>query len=137
MEKAACMKPTGCIRWVLGSLIVQALAQQPAPPPLGKLVEVGGHKMHIYRTGDGGPAVVLEAGAGAFSLDWSLVQTQVARFTTVCSYDRAGHAWSELGPRPRTRRQAVYDLHRLLLRAGIPGPYVLVGHSLGGMTRPC
>jgi len=106
---------------------------QSAPQPPGKLMEVGGHKMHIYCSGDGGPVVVLEAGAGAFSLDWNLVQTQVAQFTKVCSYDRAGHAWSELGPRPRTRKQAVYDLHRLLPKAGIPGPYVLVGHSLGGM----
>jgi pimeloyl-ACP methyl ester carboxylesterase len=55
----------------------------------------------------------------------------VARFARVCSYDRAGHAWSELGPRPRTMKQAVYDLRRLLTKAGIPGPYVLVGHSMG------
>jgi pimeloyl-ACP methyl ester carboxylesterase len=106
---------------------------QSAPQPPGKLVEVGGHKMHIYCTGEVGPAVILEAGAGAFSLDWHLVQTKVAQFAQVCSYDRAGHAWSELGPRPRTMKQAVYDLHRLLLKAGIPGPYLLVGHSLGGV----
>jgi pimeloyl-ACP methyl ester carboxylesterase len=64
-------------------------------------------------------------------LDWYLVQQEVAKLATVCSYDRAGHAWSELGPRPRTLRQAVYDLRRLLGKAGIPRPYVLVGHSLG------
>ena len=103
------------------------------PAPLGRLYDVGGHKMHLYRTGNGGPTVVLEAGAGAFSLDWYFVQREVEKFTTVCSYDRAGHAWSELGPRPRTMRQAVADLHRLLAQAGISGPLVMVGHSYGGM----
>ena len=109
-------------------------AEPDAPPPLGKLYDVGGHKMHLYHTGKatGGPAVVLEAGAGAFSVDWYLVQQEVEKFATVCSYDRAGHAWSELGPRPRTKKQAVYDLHRLLATAGIRGPYIMVGHSLGG-----
>jgi len=109
-------------------------AESDAPPPLGKLYEVGGHKMHLYEIGSGGsgPAVLLEAGAGAFSIDWYLVQQEVAKFASVCSYDRAGHAWSELGPRPRTKKQAMHDLHRLLATAGIPGPYVMVGHSLGG-----
>jgi pimeloyl-ACP methyl ester carboxylesterase len=110
-----------------------AESTEPAPPPPGKMYDVGGHKMHLYRTGTGGPAVILEAGAGAFSVDWYLVQHEVEKFTTVCSYDRAGHAWSELGPRPRTMRQAVADLHRLLAEAAIPGPYILVGHSMGGL----
>lgn len=111
-----------------------AAAELDAPPPLGKLYEVGGHKMHLYATGasNRGPSVVLEAGAGAFSIDWYLVQQEMAKFARVCSYDRAGHAWSELGPRPRTYKQAAYDLHRLLARAGIPPPYIVVGHSLGG-----
>ena len=109
-------------------------AESDEPPPLGKLYEVGGHKMHLYEIGNGGsgPAVLLEPGAGAFSIDWYLVQQEVAKFASVCSYDRAGHAWSELGPRPRTKKQAMHDLHRLLATAGIPGPYVMVGHSLGG-----
>ena len=109
-------------------------ADTEPPPPPGRLYDVGGHKMHLYATGNGagGPSVVLEAGAGAFSIDWYLVQQEVAKFATVCSYDRAGHAWSELGPRPRTMKQAVYDLHRLLVVAGMRGPYVMVGHSLGG-----
>ena len=89
--------------------------------------------MHLYATGAGtGPTVVLEAGTGAFSIDWYLVQQEVAKFAKVCSYDRAGHAWSELGPRPRTMKQAVYDLHRLLDQASLRGPYVMVGHSAGG-----
>ena len=104
--------------------VVDLIGEPDAPPPLGKLYDVGGHNMHLYHTGKatGGPAVVLEAGAGAFSVDWYLVQQEVEKFATVCSYDRAGHAWSELGPRPRTKKQAVYDLHRLLATAGISGP---------------
>lgn len=122
---------------VLASFLFAPLgqgAEMDAPPPLGKLYEVGGHKMHLYHTGNtnSGPTVVLEAGSGAFSLDWYLVQQQVAKFAPVCSYDRAGHAWSELGPTPRTMKQAAFDLHRLLNKANLHGPYLMVGHSLGG-----
>jgi pimeloyl-ACP methyl ester carboxylesterase len=77
--------------------------------------------------------VILEAGAGDFSVDWSLVQPRVARVARVCSYDRAGSGWSELGPRPRTMNQIVYELHTLLAKAGERPPYVLVGHSFGGV----
>jgi pimeloyl-ACP methyl ester carboxylesterase len=128
--------------WLLAGSICCALltgthcraAEAEAPPPLGKFYEVGGHRMHLYATGltNSGPAVVLEAGTGGFSMDWYLVQEKVAQFARVCSYDRAGHAWSELGPRPRTMRQAVYDLHRLLEKASVSGPFVMVGHSAGG-----
>ena len=121
-----------CLAILLGSY--SGAAQPDAPPPPGKLYDVGGHKMHLYSKGDGhsGPAVILEAGATAFSIDWYLAQQKVAEFAPVCSYDRAGHAWSELGPRPRTMKQAVHDLHRLLDSAGIKSPYLMVGHSLGG-----
>jgi len=109
-------------------------AQSPAAPPLiGRLVDVDGHRMHINCTGDGGPTVILESGTGAFSFDWSLVQPQVSRFSRVCSYDRAGQAWSEMGPQPRTIRQKVCELHELLKNANVRGPFVLVGHSGGGL----
>ena len=107
-------------------------------PPLtapGKLVDVGGWRLHINCTGEvraGQPTVILEAGVGDFSVEWSLVQPQVAKFARVCSYDRAGDGWSDLGPHPRTFRQIVYELHTLLSRAGERGPFVLVGHSYGG-----
>ncbi len=112
-----------------------ALAAQPqaAPPMPGRLVEAGGHRLHLFCSGSGGPEVVFEAGAGAFSVDFALVQAEVARFTRACSYDRAGYAWSEPGPRPRTMRQIAYELHTALHRAGVKPPYVLVGHSLGGL----
>jgi pimeloyl-ACP methyl ester carboxylesterase len=122
----------GCLTLFAGATCQAVDATTPLPP--GKMYNVGGHKMHLYATGEGGtgPPVVLEAGSGAFSVDWCLVQQQVAKFAPVCSYDRAGHAWSELGPRPRTMKQAASDLHRLLSEAGIRGPYIMVGHSLGG-----
>ena len=76
--------------------------------------------------------MILEAGVGDFSVEWSLVQPQVAEFARVCSYDRAGDGWSDLGPHPRTFRQIVYELHTLISRAGERAPFVLVGHSYGG-----
>src|SRR4030095_2135936 len=77
--------------------------------------------------------VVFESGAGDFSFDWSLVQPAVAHFTRVCSYDRAGNAWSDLGPLPLTMAQVTYELHTALMRAGVRGPYLLVGQSIGGL----
>lgn len=106
----------------------------PLPPP-GKLVDVGGWRLHLNCTGEANPSqptVILEAGVGDFSVEWSLVQPEVAKFARVCSYDRAGDGWSELGPHPRTFRQIVYELHTLLEKAGIKPPLVLVGHSYGG-----
>jgi len=105
-------------------------------PPPGKLIDVGGWRLHLNCTGKSSgktPTVVLESGAGDFSVDWGLAQPEVARFARVCSYDRAGTGWSELGPRPRTWRQVAYELHTALQKAGEKGPYVLVGHSLGGL----
>jgi pimeloyl-ACP methyl ester carboxylesterase len=106
----------------------------PPPPPPGKLVDLGGYKLHLNCTGSGSPMVVLSAGAGDFSTDWALVQPKVAAFTRVCSYDRSGAAWSDLGPKPRTIYQEVFDLERLLRAAGERGPYIVVGQSLGGMV---
>jgi pimeloyl-ACP methyl ester carboxylesterase len=102
-------------------------------PPHGELIDVGGYRLHLDATGKGKPTVVLIAGGGDFSFDWSLVQPSVSRFVHVCSYDRAGFAWSDLGPIPRTMKQEAFELHLLLKNAGIKPPYVLVGHSLGGL----
>ena len=107
------------------------LALYPAP---GRMVDVGGHSLHLYCTGEGSPTVILEAGGGSFSLDWSLVQPEVAKSTRVCSYDRAGLGWSEPGPLPRSAGRIVSELHAMLQAAGEQGPYVMVGHSFGGMV---
>lgn len=106
----------------------------PYPPP-GRVVDIGGWRLHLNCAGDARaqqPTVILEAGIGDFSVEWSLVQPGVAPFARVCSYDRAGDGWSELGPHPRTFRQIVHELHALLERAGERPPFVLVGHSYGG-----
>jgi pimeloyl-ACP methyl ester carboxylesterase len=106
----------------------------PLPPP-GKLVDIGGWRLHIHCLGSASPTtptVLLESGLGDFSVEWSLVQPGVASFTRVCTYDRAGDGWSDVGPYPRTFHQIVYELHTLLEKAGERPPYVLVGHSYGG-----
>lgn len=101
-------------------------------PPAGRLVDVGGYRMHLDCRGEGSPTVVMDAGLGGSSLDWSLVQTDIARTTRVCSYDRAGMGWSDASPLPRTPSHIADELHLLLTNAGVAGPYVLVGHSLAG-----
>jgi pimeloyl-ACP methyl ester carboxylesterase len=101
------------------------------PPPIGKLVDVGGYRVHLYCTGSGSPAVVI-VGAG-YSFDWGLVQPEVAKFTQVCSYDHSGIGWSDDGPKDSCSLR-VSEVHTALKNAGIKGPYVLVGHSLGGLV---
>src|ERR1700722_8368655 len=102
------------------------------PTATGKLVDLGGHKLHVNCTGKGRPTVVVENGLGDFSFDWILVQTRVAAFTRVCTYDRAGYAWSDPGPKPRTFAQINLELRDALAKLGERGPFVLVGHSYGG-----
>ena len=97
------------------------------------MVDVGGRKLHLNCTGKGSPAVILVAGGGAFSIDWSLVQPRIAQTTRVCSFDRAGLGWSDPGPADETVEQTVADLHALLEAAGEKGPYVLGGASIGGV----
>jgi len=104
---------------------------QNPPTPLGKLVDVGGYRVHLYCTGVGSPTVVI-VGAG-YSFDWGLVQSEVAKFTQVCSYDHSGIGWSDDGPKDSCALRA-NEVHTALKNAGIEGPYVLVGHSLGGLV---
>lgn len=102
-----------------------------APP--GKLVSVGTHRLHLNCQGSGQPLVLLESGLSGWSQDWALVQPELAKLTTVCSYDRAGYAWSDDAPESRTGLLAVQDLRTMLRAAGLQGPMVVVGHSWGGM----
>jgi len=114
------------------SLLAQAQSDA-VPAPLGRLVDIGSRKLHLNCQGSGSPAVIVENGNGSFSIDMALVQPEVAKFTRVCTYDRAGMAWSEDGPVKGTVEQTTDDLHLLLLKAGIRPPYVLVGASIGGI----
>jgi pimeloyl-ACP methyl ester carboxylesterase len=106
------------------------LAASPAP---GRLVDVGGHQLHIWCTGSGEPTVILENGLGGSTLSWSFVQPEVAKFTRVCSYDRAGMGYSDPGPSPRTARRIAQELAELLDHTGINGRLVLAGASIGGL----
>jgi pimeloyl-ACP methyl ester carboxylesterase len=112
--------------------IATELAERAYPPP-GEMVDVGGYSLHINCVGQGSPTVVLDGGSGEWSAQWVRVQREVSDTTRVCAYDRAGMGWSEMGPEPRDARQITSELHTLLTKAGIEGPYVLVGHSFGGM----
>lgn len=117
---------------VLYQALSEAREQRRYPPP-GRLIDVGGHRLHYLDMGKGGPTVVLDSGLGCSMLDWCYVQPEVARFTRVCTYDRAGYGWSEPGPGPRSAQRIVDELLTMLKSADIPAPYVLVGHSLGGL----
>ncbi len=138
----------GCLIW-LGGLVAALLglmllgagyesmaeaADVRAYPAPGQMIDVGGYRLHIHCVGTGSPTVVIEAGLGDWSASWSSwVQPEAARTTRVCTYDRAGMGWSEPGPLPRTAAHVAQELHTLLQNARVPGPYVLVGHSLGGL----
>jgi pimeloyl-ACP methyl ester carboxylesterase len=101
-------------------------------PMPGQLVDVGGYKMHINCTGQGTPVVILDSGLGDSFVSWQKVQPAIAQFTRVCSYDRAGLGYSDSSPRPRTSKDFAEELHLLLHNAGIAGPLIVVGHSMGG-----
>ncbi len=111
----------------------EAKDQQQYPSP-GQMVDMDGYRLHLYCTGQGSPTVILESGLAGPALEWALVQQKLEKTTRVCSYDRAGLGWSEAGPTVRTSQEMVNELHALLGNGGIQGPYVLVGHSLGGFN---
>ena len=138
----------GCMIWLGGILAVLLIlilagwiyeplaeaADAKAYPPPGQMLDVGGYRLHINCTGSGSPTVVIESGWGDMSASWGWVQPEVAKTTRICTYDRAGMGWSESSPEPRTAREFAKELHTLLAKANEPGPYVLVGHSMGGYT---
>jgi pimeloyl-ACP methyl ester carboxylesterase len=110
-----------------------AAADAKAHPMPGQLIDVGGHRLHLSCTGSGSPTVVLEPGAGEMSSNLGWITPAVARDTSVCVYDRAGRGWSEPASTAQDGAQITTDLHRLLQRGHVPGPYVLAGHSFGGL----
>jgi pimeloyl-ACP methyl ester carboxylesterase len=145
-------KPRGCLGWgllVLGGLVglfvllflaactVEkiTLARIPEKYPMpGELVNVGEYSLHLYCTGDpdAKPVVVVSPGSGSNVAQWPLVQPEVAKFTRICVYDRLGSGWSFGAPQGQNYQEESKDVHTMLQKAGIEGPYVLVGHSLGG-----
>jgi len=119
---------------LVAAIGVSAQPPAPKPTPLGKMVDLGGYRIHLYCTGSGKQTVVLSPGGGDFSFAWYLVQQQLQSSARVCSYDRAGSAWSDPGPQPLTLRQEAYELELALRLSGERGPYILVGHSIGGLV---
>jgi pimeloyl-ACP methyl ester carboxylesterase len=130
------------IRLLAATLVIclgyaTAHGQIPQLAPPGKLVDLGGYRVHLLCSGTAipdRPTVVLSAGGGDFAVDWSLVQRPLSDSIRVCSYDRPGYGWSDPGPEPRTFRQEAFDLHAALDRGGERPPYLLVGHSLGAFV---
>ena len=112
---------------------VREAADARAYPMPGRLIDVGGHRLHLSCTGSGSPTVVLEPGAGMMSSSLGWITPAVARDTRVCVYDRAGRGWSEPADASQDSLQIATDLHTLLQRGQVPGPYVLAGHSFGGL----
>ncbi|MBD2113896.1 MULTISPECIES: alpha/beta hydrolase [Cyanophyceae] len=129
--------PLGVVIGVVGfGAIYQALAtsrdRRKFPPP-GKVVQVNGKKWHYQMMGEGLPTVIVDSGAGGTHLDWQSVQPEVAKFTRILTYDRAGYGWSDVSSEPRTAEQAVDELRQLLRKVEIEPPYILVGMSLSGL----
>lgn len=124
------MKSIAALMLVLAG--AATLHAQVSYPPPGKLVDIGGRRLHLYCTGAGSPTVVLEAGASSFAIDWALVQPDIARTNRVCSYDRAGYGWSDPAIEESRGEAATRDLHAALDASGEKAPFVLVGHSMGG-----
>ena len=116
------------LQWSLSHL---ALARNPPP---GEMVFVGERQIHLLCQGQGSPAVILESGIPGSSLGWASVIEDIASFATVCAYDRAGYGWSQSGPEPRTISNIARELRDLLRTAGVDPPYILAGHSFGGLV---
>jgi pimeloyl-ACP methyl ester carboxylesterase len=119
----------------ISGIVYQNLAcarDRRAHPMPGKLVDVGGYDLHILCEGQGAPTVILDSGLGDSLVSWLKVQPEIAKFTRVCSYDRAGLGYSDSSPEPRTAKVIAKQLHALLQKASITPPYVLVGHSMAG-----
>ena len=112
---------------------VGAAADARAYPMSGQLIDVGGHRLHLNCTGSGSPTVVLQPGGGDMASSMGWIAPAVAQHTRVCVYDRAGRAWSEPADNPQDAIQVATDLHTLLQTRSVAGPYVMAGHSFGGL----
>ncbi|HSY31912.1 MAG TPA: alpha/beta hydrolase [Verrucomicrobiae bacterium] len=141
------MKLIHALIWIAGLLILILLVgmtyqrlgesrDRRLHPPPGKFVDLGTHRLHLLEEGRGSPTIILEAGLMSTNLSWTDIRRKLAASYRVVTYDRAGLGWSDIGPMPRTAERIVDELHSLLELAAIPAPYVLVGHSFGGLTMP-
>jgi pimeloyl-ACP methyl ester carboxylesterase len=125
-----------CVVACLGATYqwIQSRRDLKVAPPPGRLIDVGGHRLHLWCSGQGVPAVVFDSGLGGTSFDWFTVLRDVSGFTTACAYDRAGMGYSDSGPSPRTSRRMARELEELVRRSEMKLPVVLVGWSDGGLN---
>jgi pimeloyl-ACP methyl ester carboxylesterase len=129
----------GLLLLVIVGVVYQTVATESdkrtyATPP-GQFHTVNGLKMHLHCLGEGSPTIILEAGGYSFSTEWYWIHRQLAKTNRTCAYDRAGAGWSDPSTEPRTAIQITKDLHGLLQQANIPAPYILAGHSFGGILN--
>jgi pimeloyl-ACP methyl ester carboxylesterase len=126
--------PDRLIRLVSVLLVFVASCNSSNDPSLDRLVDVGTHHLYIHCLGSGTPTIVIDTGVGEKYDSWQAIISTLSRETRVCAYDRAGYGRSEPGPMPRDSQRAADELHLLLANAGEDGPFLLVGHSLGGLN---
>ena len=119
------------VGWLYQAVSTRSDERKFSPP--GQLVDIGTHRLHLYCSGEGSPTVILDAGAGLWSVAWARIQPELSTTTRICSFDRSGLGWSDMGSVPYDGVQAAYELHALLEAADVAGPYIYVGHSLSGM----
>ncbi len=119
---------------LVGAVLILTSCSAPDPQPADRTVNVGTHSLHAVVSGSGTPVVVFDGGVGAFASEYAQLQERIASVTTVVTYDRAGYGSSEAGPLPRDSYRVASELRVLLEKLGLAGPYVLVGHSLGGLN---
>ena len=122
------------IQFVLLIALLLAGCTAQAQPPLDTLVDIGTHRLHIYCMGTRSPTVVIDTGVGNVYHSWESIMETLSQEVRVCAYDRAGYGQSEPGPLPRHSQRVAEELHSLLASAGEEGPFILVGHSLGGLN---
>ena len=122
--------PPGGLLYQMGAAVRDRRRYRPP----GRLVDVGGMRLHLREMGEGHPAVLLDSALGGSSMSWYRVQPELARFTRACTYDRAGFGWSDPARRPRTAEAMTEELHELLRAAAMPPPFVLAGHSYGSLV---
>lgn len=126
------VKPCHFLSFLFLLCVHTGLPAADFPPVPGKRYDVGGYSIHMLCKGQGEPTVIIDAGLGDDSSDWFDIQNHTAVETRVCVFDRPGYGWSDAGPTPRNSLRISNELEKLIQKAGIPGPYVLVGHSFGG-----
>jgi pimeloyl-ACP methyl ester carboxylesterase len=136
LKKALGITAAFLIFIIIAGFIYEAVAfrinRKEFPMP-GKLVDAGGYKLHLNVKGEGAYTIIFEAGSGETSLSWGEIPEELSSYARIVSYDRAGYAWSEKAETERSGYHIVHELYSALQQEGIKGPYILVGHSLGGM----